>query len=94
MKIEEYNYANRGNFAFCFMLALGRAVDKGDEWIELYYKGNQVCIIQPTTKDWWDLKDILQEYRWENYPEGYSDCLCMNIGDIWVKFDEFRERGL
>lgn len=94
MKIEEYDYANRDNFAFCFMVALGRVVDNSDTWVELYYKGNSICIIQPTTKDWWNLKDILQEYRWENYPKGDCDCLCMNIGDIWIMFDEFRERGI
>lgn len=83
------------NFAFAFMVALGRVVDKDlNEWIELYHKGTRVCYLAPTTKKWWPLRDILKEYRWEFYPYGQGSSLIMWVGDIAIEFDEFKEKGI
>ena len=87
-------YDNSKSFAFRFMRSIGRAIDDPDVWVELYYNGVSIGCIQPQTKDYWTRRDILRQYRWENYPEGYFEECVMWIGDVCIRFNEFKERGL
>lgn len=90
MKINSSNDEN-GGFAFAFMCALARVVDNSDGFVELYRNNELIAVIQPTTKDWWTLRDILKYYRWENYPSGDFGHCCMFVEDVCLIFDEFRE---
>ena len=63
----------------------------------LFRKGVETTYIQPQTKDYWGLKDVVHELKWEDYPEpsGYDEndnpyyLIC--YGDIWIVFDDFKE---
>ena len=90
MKINYSNDEN-GGFAFAFMCALARVTDNSNGFVELYRNNELIGSIQPTTKDWWTLKDILKYYRWENYPSGDFGFCCMFLEDVCLIFDEFRE---
>lgn len=91
MKITSENY---NHFAFNFMLSLARVTDNSDGYVELFHKGISIGVIQPQTKDYWNLRDILKYYRWEDYPRGYGDMCCMWLDDICIYFDEFKERWI
>lgn len=93
MKINRDNSSN-GKFAFAFMLALARVIDQPDAYVELFNKGISIGVIQPQTKGYWERRDILEYYRWENYPSGYHDMCCMWLGDICICFDEFEEHWI
>ena len=90
MKMSEDNAYN-GKFAFAFMRALAKVIDQPDGYVELFKKGVCVGCIKPVTNDYTTRKDILSDYRWESYPEGYN-CECyMWLGDVCIYFDEFNE---
>lgn len=84
---------DKGNFAFSFMRSLARVIDNPDAMLNLYYKGINIAVVQPQTNEYWDRKDILRQYRWEDFPDAYGeDVCCMWVNrDVAIMFDEFRE---
>lgn len=80
---------------FEFMLSLARVCNNSDGYIILKYKGNEVGWIQPQTNKYTTLRDMLEDYKWEDYPDysSYDDesYLMWVNGEVAIKFDSYEE---
>lgn len=74
--------------------AIIEVCDNSDGYITLYQKGIEIACIQPQTREYWGLKDVVHELEWESYPEpsGYENdapYYLLWYGDIAIRFDDF-----
>ena len=77
---------------FGYMLSIARVTDNPDGRLLLYNKGFEVCCIQPQTTDYWNLKDVIREFKWEDFPNAsYNDECILWYHDVAIKFDSFSE---
>lgn len=84
------------NIWFKWIKAIINTCDNPDGYIKLSREGVDVACIQPQTKEYWKLKDIVHELKWESYPEpsGYKNdkpYYLLWYGDVAIIFDDFYE---
>ena len=85
------------NIWFKWVKAILDTCDNPDGQITLLRKGVETAYIQPQTKDYWKLKDVVHELKWEDYPapSGYDEndepYYLLWYGDIAIVFDDFDE---
>ena len=84
------------NIWFRWVKSILNTCDNPDGQITLLRKGVETAYIQPQTKDYWKLKDVVHELKWENYPdpsdyENGEPYYLLCYGDIAIVFDDFDE---
>lgn len=77
---------------FGYMLSIARVTDNSDGMVLLYNKGVEIACIRPETSDYWNLKDVIREFLWEDFPnDTYNDECFLYYNDVVIKFDSFCE---
>ena len=85
------------NIWFRLVKSILNTCDNPDGQITLLRKGVETAYIKPQTKDYWKLKDVVHELKWEDYPDpsGYDEndnpYYLLWYGDIAIVFDDFDE---
>ena len=85
------------NIWYRWVKSILNTCDNPDGQITLLRKGVAAAYIQPQTKDYLGLKDVIHELKWENYPdpsdydENGNPYYLLWYGDIAIVFDDFDE---
>ena len=89
---------------FNWIKAILETCDNPDGYIMLYRKGVRIGSIQPQTNKYTNIKDVVHELEWEEYPtesnwdyvgdEEFEPVYVLWVRNLAIEFDKFEVRWI